>query len=258
MTKTSTHIQRFKSLHIKGKPLVLCNIWDAGSAKIVEAAGAKALATGSWAVAAANGYSDGELLPLGTALDNLRRIIDAVNLPVSIDLESGYGAGPGQVADTVKRVVDLGVAGFNLEDQIIGGSGLFSVKDQAARIAASRIAADAAGGVFINARTDVFMQAKPDASIDGLLDEVMLRAQAYHQAGADGLFVPGLTDAAAIKTLCAASPLPVNIMMLPNCPDADTLVGTLTKLGVTRISQGPGPYQAAMATVAAQAEGLYG
>ncbi len=258
MTKTPTHTEIFKSLHIKGNPLVLCNIWDAGTAKIVADAGAKAIATGSWAVAAANGYGDGEALPFETVLHNLRLAVKAVNVPVSIDLESGYGQKPEQVADTASRAVEMGAAGFNLEDQITGGASkgqsLYDIHEQAARIAASRAGADrVVDGVFINARTDVFLQAGPDAPIDDLLNEVMQRAQAYHQAGADGLFVPGLVDAAAIKTLCAATPLPVNIMMLPDCPDIDTLA----KLGVARISHGPGPYQAAMAIIAAQAKTLY-
>ncbi len=251
MTKTKTSAEKFKALHIKGDPLVLCNIWDAGSAKIVETAGAKAIATGSWAVAAANGYSDGENLPLGKAMQTLKSIADAVSVPVSVDLESGYGQAPARIADTVKQAADNGAAGLNLEDQIIGKGGLYKIKDQAARIAAASRAAT--NGTFINARTDVFLQAEPEAHIDELLKEAMLRAQAYHQAGADGLFVPGLINKMAIKVLCENSPIPVNIMVIPNCPD----IGALAKLGVARISYGPGPYQAAMATITAQAQSLY-
>jgi len=233
MTDTAQKANKFKSLHIKGDPLVLYNIWDAGTAKIVADSGAAAIATGSWAVAAANGYGDGEKLDLEIALHNLKAIVNAVDLPVTIDLESGYGPDPQQVGANIARAIDAGAVGFNLEDQIIGENALFTVADQAARITASRKAIDATGiAAFINARSDVFMQADPGAEPGPLLDEVIKRAQAYHLAGADGLFVPGLINEAAIKTLSATSPLPLNIMMMPKCPDRETLAN----LGVARIS----------------------
>ncbi len=255
MTNTSTNSARFKSLHIKGAPLVLFNIWDAGSARIVADAGASAIATGSWAVAAANGYHDGEKLPLDIALHNLKLIVAAVDLPVTMDIESGYGSAPEQLGETVTRVVNTGAAGLNLEDQIIGENTLYAIPDQAARIKACRKSADAAGvSVFINARSDIFFPAGPEAQMEQLLSQVLERANAYQQAGADGLFAPGLVDEAAIKTLCEASPMPVNIMMMPDGPDRETL----TRLGVSRISYGPGPYLSAMDGVAAGAKAIYG
>jgi len=173
---------------------------------------------------------------------------------VTIDLESGYGPEPQQVGATITRAIETGAVGFNLEDQIIGANALFAITDQAARITACRKAADATGiPAFINARSDVFMQAGPDAETDLLLDEVIKRAAAYHQAGADGLFVPGLVNETAIKTLCETSSLPLNIMMMPKCPDPETL----SKLGVARISYGPGPYRAAMKVVAEGAKAVY-
>ncbi|MCF6220572.1 MAG: isocitrate lyase/phosphoenolpyruvate mutase family protein [Robiginitomaculum sp.] len=251
---TTRQIQAFKDLHVRGNPLVLYNIWNAGTAKIVARAGAKAIATGSASVAGAHGYPDGEKLPLEAALDNLKLIIDAVDIPVSIDLESGYGAKPQTVADTVVQAVELGAVGFNLEDQIMGAGALYGILEQAARIAAARKALDGAGvPAFINARTDVFLQAGGEAHMEGLLDEVIQRARAYSRQGADGLFVPGLVDAAAIKTLCEISPMPVNIMMMPGCPDVEAL----SKLGVARISYGPGPYVRAMEGVAEQAKAVY-
>jgi len=254
MSATAEKANKFKSLHIKGDPLVLYNIWDAGTAKIVADSGAAAIATGSWAVAAANGSQDGEKLGLEIALHNLKAIVDAVDLPVTIDLESGYGPEPQQVGKTIKRAIDTGAVGFNLEDRIIGANALFAIADQAARITACRKAADATGvAAFINARSDVFMQASRDAETGLLLDEVIKRAQAYHQAGANGLFVPGLINEDAIKTLSATSPLPLNIMMMPGCPDRETL----SKLGVARISYGPGPYEAAMKVVAEGAKAIY-
>jgi len=244
----------FKSLHVKGDPLVLHNIWDAGSARVVADAGAKAIATGSWAVAVANGFRDGEILPLEIALHNLQRIVDTVSLPVSIDLESGYGPEPAGVADTVTRAIELGAVGFNFEDQVVGAKALYSIGDQSARIDAARKAAEAFGvPAFINARTDVFMSAGANIQDDRRVGEVLDRAKAYHQAGADGLFVPGLVDETGIEAVCTASPLPVNIMMLPGCPSRDRL----SELGVARISYGQGPYQAAMEALGAAAKAIY-
>ncbi|MCF6275391.1 MAG: isocitrate lyase/phosphoenolpyruvate mutase family protein [Robiginitomaculum sp.] len=254
MTTASNKIKAFRDLHVRGDPLVLYNIWDAGTAKIVADAGAQALATGSASVAGAHGYADGEKLRLGVALRNLKLIIDAVDIPVSIDLESGYGTEPRKVADTVLRAIELGAVGFNLEDQVMGAGALYGIKEQAARIAACRTAVDGVGiSAFINAHTDVFLQAGADAQMEALLEDVMQRAQAYHNAGADGLFVPGLIDKAAIKTLCENAPMPVNIMVLPGCPDIEGLA----KLGVARISHGPSPYQTAMQTITAGAKALY-
>ncbi len=254
MSSTTIKAKTFRDLHIKDNPLILFNIWDAGSAKIVQNAGAKAIALGSDAVAKANGYEDGEKLPLDIALHNLKLIIEAVNIPVSIDLESGYGTEPQQVANTALQAIELGAVGFNFEDQIIGENKLYDVKDQAARIAACRKSIDGfSSSAFINARTDVFLQAGSDVQIEGLLDEVITRAKAYHQAGADGLFVPGLIDEVAIKSLCKHSLLPVNIMMIPGCAD----IKTLSKLGVSRISYGPGPYQAIMELFAKNAKAIY-
>jgi len=244
----------FKSLHVKGDPLVLYNIWDAGSARVVADAGAKAIATGSWAVAVANGFQDGEMLPLEIALHNLQRIVSAVDLPVSIDLESGYGPEPAGVAETVTRAIELGAAGFNIEDQIVGANALYDIGAQSARIEAARKAAETLGvPAFINARTDVFMPAGADIQNDRRVGEVLDRAKAYHRAGADGIFVPGLVDETGIEAVCKASPLPVNIMMLTGCPSRERL----SELGVARISSGPGPYQAAMEAISVAAKAIY-
>lgn len=244
----------FKSLHTKDTPLVLLNIWDAGSAKIIADAGAKAIATGSWAVAAANGYQDGEALPFDIALQTLDLIVKAVDLPVTMDIESGYGTSADQVGETITRAVNTGAIGINLEDQVIGANALYDIKDQAERIAACRKSADAAGvPAFINARSDIFFQADAETPIEQLVNKVLERATAYHQAGADGLFTPGLVDEAAIKAICDASPMPVNIMMMPNGPD----LGTLAKLGVSRISYGPAPYLSAMESIIAQSRTIY-
>jgi methylisocitrate lyase len=234
-----------RALHVPGTPLVLFNAWDAGSARAVADAGALAIATGSWSVAAANGFADGEHLPLAFALDNLRRIVGAVPaLPVTIDLESGYGDAPAAVAATVAAAIEAGAIGCNLEDSVPADGSLRDIAVHAARLAAARDAAEAAGlgGFFINARTDVFFQ-KPAAAHDvAMADAALERARAYADAGASGLFVPGVVAEALIARICEASPLPVNVMAMPGAPSR----ARLAELGVARISHGPGPYRGAM------------
>jgi methylisocitrate lyase len=149
--------EQFRGLHIPGKPLVLFNIWDACSAKSVGAAGAKALATGSWSVANANGFADGERIPLALAIDNLRRIVGATELPVTVDLESGYGDPSEAVGETIVLAIDAGAVGCNLEDSFPADGKLRTISDQADRIRRARQTADAAKiHFFINARTDIF------------------------------------------------------------------------------------------------------
>ena len=151
-----------RALHVKGDPLVLVNLGDAGSARIVAEAGAKALATGSWSVAAAQGFEDGEELPLELALANLRRIVAATELPVTIDLEGGYGREAERVAETARLALEAGAVGCNLEDRIVGGAGIYCVEEQASRLAAVRAAAPQ-DRFFINARLDTFLQAEATA-----------------------------------------------------------------------------------------------
>ena len=233
----------FKALHVRGHPLVLFNIWDAGTARAAERAGAPALATGSWSVAAAHGQEDGEQLPFPLVLANLERIIAAVRLPVSIDLEAGYSTTAQGVAQAVTAVVRAGAVGFNLEDQISGRDGLYSIAEQSARLAAARAAAEQLGiPAFVNARTDLFLNAAAEAHDTELLASALERAAAYAPAGADGFFVPGLRDETLIAELCQRSPLPVNIMLQPGSPTP----ARLAALGVARISHGPGPYRLAM------------
>lgn len=246
MTEQQKRAGTFHELHVKGEPLVLFNVWDAGSAEAVAASGAKAVATGSWSVAAAHGFDDGEQLPLRLALENLARIVASVDLPISCDIEGGYGPEPAAVAETVAGVLAAGAVGVNLEDGIVGGEGLYPPQVQAASLRAAREAAEAAGvQLFINARTDVFLQLDPAAHDERAVDEAVRRALAYAEAGASGFFAPGLTDARHIETLCRRSPLPINIMVLPSAPPTGQLAG----LGVARVSYGPGPYRQAMAAL---------
>ena len=230
----------FRDLHVKGNPLILFNIWDAGSAKAIEEAGAKAIATGSWSVAAANGFADGEKLPFDFALANLERIATSVDAPVTIDIEGGYATDNSKLKENIRKVIAAGAVGINFEDQIVGGEGLFAVEEQCSRIEAIREAVEqSAIPLFINARTDVFLKTYPAKHDEAQFDEAIRRAAAYARAGASGFFAPGLRDTELIKKLCELSPLAVNIMVLPDTPPP----GELAKLGVARISYGPEPYR---------------
>jgi 2-methylisocitrate lyase-like PEP mutase family enzyme len=240
MTTQKEKADLFRDLHVKGSPLILFNIWDAGSARAIGGAGAKAIATGSWSVAAANGFDDGEKLPFDLALANLERIVGSVELPVTIDLEGGYATDNSKLKENIKKVIAAGAVGINFEDQIIGGGGLYTIEEQCARLEAIREAArETAIPLFINARTDVFLKTYPDRHDEAQLAEAATRAAAYARAGASGLFSPGLRDAEFIKKLCELSPIPVNIMVLPDTPPP----AALAKLGVAKISHGPGPYR---------------
>jgi 2-methylisocitrate lyase-like PEP mutase family enzyme len=231
---------QFHQLHVKGEPVILFNVWDAGSAQAVARAGAKAIATGSWSVAAAHGMADGEALARDEAIANAARIVAAVSVPVTIDFEAGYGKTADEVGESVARLLDTGAIGINIEDRFIDRSGLQSVSDQAARLHAARAAADRTGvNLFINARTDIFLNAPAAAHSNDLMNEAISRAHAYAQAGASGFFVPGLIDEALIERVCRESPLPVNIMMMSTAPSEQRL----RALGVARISHGPGPYR---------------
>jgi 2-methylisocitrate lyase-like PEP mutase family enzyme len=241
----------FAALHKAGDPLVLFNIWDAGSARVVAEAGAEAIATGSWSVAAALGFGDGEEVPRELALENAARIVRAVALPVTIDLESGYGRAPDVVAETVQLAWEAGAVGCNLEDRVIGGAGLYPIEEQAERLRAVR---SAAPDMFINARTDPLLETDPAAHDDRLLDEALARGRAYAQAGASGLFVPGLGDERLIERLCRESPLPVNIMVWHNTPP----IPRLAELGVARISHAGAPWRIAMDALKAAAEAVHG
>jgi 2-methylisocitrate lyase-like PEP mutase family enzyme len=233
----------FRALHIAERPLVLFNAWDPGSARAVELAGATAIATGSWSVAAAQGFPDGERLPWALALDNLTRMVAATALPVSIDIESGYGDEPADVARTLSDALTAGAIGCNLEDSFPTTSRLREVEDQVGRLQAARRAAEGAGiDAFINARTDIFLKAPTFVHDAAMVEAALERARAFAAAGADGVFMPGVVDLGLIETLASASPLPLNIMVGEGSPS----LTALARAGVARVSHGPGPYLAAM------------
>lgn len=233
----------FRSLHVKGSPVILFNIWDPGSARALEQAGAKAIATGSWSVAAAHGFDDGESIPLDLVLANIKRIVDSVTVPVTLDFETGYTTDPQVLKDNIRKVIAAGAIGINFEDRIMRGSGLHTTADQSARIKAIREGADETGvPLYINARTDVFLETYPAKHDEGQLEEALQRAAAYAEAGASGLFAPGLRDPELIEKLCNRTPLPVNILVLPDTPPTKEMA----QRGVARISYGAAPYRQMM------------
>ena len=233
--------KRFAELHIKGKPLLLYNAWDAGSAKAIVAGGAKAIATSSWSVAEAQGYPDGEAIPIEFAQRIVERIAATIKAPVTVDFEGGYSEDDGELVGNISRFLDAGVIGINFEDRVVKGSGLYSIDRQVRRIAAIRKAAGQKGiDFFINARTDVFFEHGEDAA--QAVGEALDRAKAYAAAGASGFFVPGLVDDTLIERICDGVSLPVNVMVMEGVPSN----ARLAELGVARISYGPIPYIRAM------------
>jgi 2-methylisocitrate lyase-like PEP mutase family enzyme len=229
-----------------GRPiLVLPNAWDVASARVVELAGARAVATSSAAVAAALGYPDGERLPRELMLDAVRRIAAAVAAPVTADMEAGYGRSPVEVAETTRGVLAADAAGMNLED----GTGdapapLRPLDEQVERIRAVRETAAAAGVAFVlNARVDVYLaQAGPP---EDRFAEAVRRANAYRVAGADCLFVPAVADAGVIARLVREIDGPVSVLAGRATPPAPEL----ERLGVVRVSVGSGLMRAALGFV---------
>lgn len=238
MTDQATKAAHFKALHVKGDPLVLYNIWDAGGARALAEAGAKASATGSWSMAAAHGFEDGEDIPLDLVVQIVERIASTVDLPLTVDFEGGYATAPELVAANVRRIIQGGAIGINFEDRIVQGEGLYTVQDQIERIKAVRHAANQEGvDLFINARTDLFLGTDPSTH-EALVGDAIEREAAYKDAGADGFFIPGLTDHVLIQKIVDAVSLPVNVMMMGEMTSISTVAG----IGVSRVSYGPGPY----------------
>jgi 2-methylisocitrate lyase-like PEP mutase family enzyme len=244
----SDKAKRFAKLHVKGTPVILYNAWDAGSAKAIVEAGAKAIATSSYAVADALGFEDGEDLPKDLVQRVMAKVVESVKVPVSVDFEGGYSEDDAELAKNVSHLLDTGVIGINFEDRVVKGSGLYKVDRQAKRIAAIRKAAERKGiDLFINARTDLFLGGKGDPAKS--IDQAIERAKAYAEAGASGFFIPGLTQPELIGRICEDVSLPVNTMYEEGIPSNDRLA----KLGVARISYGPESYFRAMQAITKEA-----
>lgn len=233
---------RFAALHEPGgEVLVLANAWDVASARLVEDAGATAVATTSAGVAWSLGEPDGDRLARDPAMALVARVVAAVEVPVTADLESGFADDDAALAVTVRAVVEAGAVGVNVEDA--AGAGLRPAAEQAARLAVIRRTADAAGvGLFVNARIDTYLRGVGEPG-DARLAETVRRAEAYLAAGANGIFVPGVVDPDTVRRLVAEIDAPLNLLVGPGAPP----VGELAALGVRRISVGSGIASAAYA-----------
>ena len=232
-------MNQFKQLHDGSKLLHLPNAWDAGSARLFESLGAPAIATTSAGVAWAQGYADNDHLPVDSAIAVAANIARVLTVPLSVDFENGYSSDPQQVARNVLRLIEVGVAGINLEDG-----------NDAPSLMVEKIRAIRALGrdIFVNVRTDVYL--KGLAPEGERVAEVLKRAVLYKEAGADGLFVPGICKVDEIKAVVADAGLPVNVMDWPGLPSADEL----HRLGVARLSAGSGIPQALWAVAAGMAK----
>jgi 2-methylisocitrate lyase-like PEP mutase family enzyme len=218
----------FRALHDGPAILVLPNAWDVISARVYEDAGFPAVATSSAGLANSLGYADGNVLDVELHLATLERLTRALDVPLSADVESGYAADTASLAAFVTRLAATGVAGYNLEDGRYE-SDVFPIEEAAARVAAAKVAAP---DVFLNARTDIYLAhiGSPAKRFDATVE----RLRAYAEAGADGVFVPGVADAETIRRLAASVSLPLNVLAGPTVPDA----AALQRLGVRRVSVG--------------------
>lgn len=213
----------FRALHAGPELLILPNAWDAGSARIIEAAGARAIATTSAGLAWANGWPDGDVLPLAKLTAAVEAIVRVVRVPVTTDVEGGYSDDPAEVAETIRAVAVAGAVGVNMED------GSKSPDLLCAKLAAAKAAEPY---LFLNARIDVFLRGL--ATGEAAVAEVIARAGRYAEAGCDGVFVPGLSDPDAIRTIAAEIDRPLNVMAVPGLPSP----AELATLGVRRLSAG--------------------
>ncbi|WP_125781247.1 isocitrate lyase/PEP mutase family protein [Pseudoalteromonas rubra] len=225
-------MQAFKQLHQQTTPFLLANVWDAASAKAAQQAGYQALGTSSAAVASVLGYEDGEQMAFEELLFMVTRISKATDLPLSVDIEAGYSRDPQQIAQFIEKLAKLGVVGINFEDSVVSNTTrtLTDSDEFAAHLKAVRHhLATQQTNMFINVRCDAFL-----LGLDNAREEALHRAQQYQQAGADGLFLPCITEHADILAITNACSLPLNVMAMPGLSDVNTLAG----LGVKRISMG--------------------
>lgn len=233
----------FHRLHQGPALLVLANCWDAGSARLIESLGARAAATTSAGVAWSLGYADGNALPVPLLVSTIASIARAIRVPLTVDLEGGYAEDPAMVGETVARVIDAGAIGINIED------GSDAPDLLCAKIAQARqVGARCGVQLFVNARTDVYLRGL--APETARVTETLARARRYREAGADGIFVPGLLDPNGIREIAAAAGLPLNVMASPGLP----ALPELAQLGVRRLSAGSGIAQAIWRRAASLAE----
>jgi 2-methylisocitrate lyase-like PEP mutase family enzyme len=235
----------FHRLHAGSSLLLLPNCWDAGSARLIESLGAKAIATTSAGVAWAQGYPDGNALPVDRLLGVVRSISRVIRVPLTVDLEGGYADDAAVVGELVAAVVDAGAVGINLEDGA-GAPERLAAKIESAKRAGARAGVE----LFVNARTDVYLRGllPPPSRVA----ETLARAACYREAGADGIFVPGLHERPEVREIASAGGLPLNLMVWPGLAPASDLAA----LGVRRLSAGAAIAQALSARALALATGF--
>ncbi len=244
--------ERLRELHRPGEPLLLVNAWDAASARLVVRAGAQAVATSSAAAAAMAGHRDGQAISRDAMLASVAVVARAVDVPVTADMEAGYGDDAGAARATAAGVVEAGAVGLNLEDTEATG-GLLPVERFVEKIGAVRAVAEETGvPLVLNARTDVFIGEIGEPA--GRLAHAVERGRAYLAAGADCVFVPAVADEETIGELVRGIGGPVSILATPRTP----ALPVLARLGVARVSMGSGPYRAALTTLVRIAEEAYG
>jgi 2-methylisocitrate lyase-like PEP mutase family enzyme len=235
------NIQRSKGkilydLHHNGKLLVLPNVWESLGAAMLEDIGYPAVATASGATAFSNGYHDGEKIPFNDLLNILQRIVNSVNVPVTADIESGYAEDNATLAENIRRVIGIGIAGINFEDSHHDEQKLIPIDEQCEKIfLIKKVSTEMGMPLFINARTDVYIK-RNNLSDEENLSQNLLRGKAYKDAGANGLYPIFLKDKNAISTIIKEVDLPVNILLLPGIPNFNEL----KEIGVARLSLGPG------------------
>ncbi|HEV8694694.1 MAG TPA: isocitrate lyase/phosphoenolpyruvate mutase family protein [Lysobacter sp.] len=240
----SAHVAAFRRLHQDGI-LVLANAWDAGSARLIESLGAKAIATTSAGVAWSHGYADGDVLPVPRLLGTVSGILDAIRIPLTVDIEGGYSDDPRTVGELVAQLAGMGVAGINLED------GTAPPQRLCAKIEAIKRACSSNGtDVFVNARTDVYLRGL--VSSEHRIEETLKRASLYRAAGADGLFVPGIADRTGITAVAADAQLPLNVLARASLPVANELEAW----GVRRLSAGSDIAESTYRLIASLAAGF--
>jgi 2-methylisocitrate lyase-like PEP mutase family enzyme len=243
-----------RRLHVPGRPLLLVNAWDAASAALVVRAGAQAVATTSAGAANALGYADGQQISRAQMLGSVAPIAAAVDVPVTADMEAGYGDTPEDAAATAHGVLEAGAVGLNLEDTSDRESEqLLPIGEFVAKIAAVKSVASETGvPLVLNARTDVFIGEIGDPATR--LDHAVERGRAYLDAGADCIFVPDVADPGLIGALVAGIGGPVGVLAGPGSP----ALAELAALGIARVSVGSGPYRAVLALTRRMAEAAYG
>lgn len=221
----------FKKLHEQSNPLVICNVWDVASVKSAEKLNFQAIGTSSAAIATMLGYEDGEQMSFSELIYIVKRIMRNTELPVTVDIETGYSNDPKEIASHIKTLSDLGVVGVNIEDSnVLNERTLINADDFAKKL--SEIKKELAKenvSIFINVRTDTFL-----LGIENTLEECVKRIKLYESVGADGIFVPCIEKEEDIIAVIKSTELPVNVMCMPNLPDFNML----SKLGVKRISMG--------------------